>query len=686
MKQARHHLAVITAALVWMTLFIALYFWVYKPINPPMMRAVGGALLDLGTMVVFAVAAGGLGRRILRAFDFSTWSQPEHLAASGIIGFAALSLLVLAVGTLLLNSFSIALLLALIAIVCRGDVIGWLRELITWTRTQVNFTGSGWFKLLKGIIAVCLVLALMLALLPPTKWDVLTYHLAGPKLYVAAGHFYAAPNNHFLGFPQVVDVLYAAQMALTGQLTGSSLLHWAIGALMLLMVGGYTARKFNTAAGLAAVCTILVGPSIWLEMTFPYVDLMPMALSIVGLAAAETWADHHAGQKRYIVLLGFIAGSAMGTKYTALWLAIGLGVLIVWLTWRDSWKTSLISGTIFTVSAAAVLAPWLVRNLLWYDNPVYPLVFESAEMDRIRQEWYSQPESGLLYGSDAWQIPILPIVATVFGVEGKGTFGTGIGPLYLILTPMILLAWSYLTPDERRTVIRAAVVPMTVLIIWTAASAFGSYINQQTRLILYAFPPLAVISGIALESLRRLPSKPLNVGFVVRALVAFTLLLTMVDYVQTTTNSGLFPYFSGQENYQERYLERALGWHYAAMQQINDLPEDANVRFLWEPRYLYCDEKINCRPDSLMDNWYYSRRTVADGSPAEIAAQWQREGTEYLLVYEFGRVFERDNSNFYNEADWTAWNEFVDTYLAEQWVGKLDEGDPQYILYAWKAE
>lgn len=81
-----------------------------------------------------------------------------------------------------------------------------------------------------------------------------------------------------------------------------------------------------------------------------------------------------------------------------------------------------------------------------------------------------------------------------------------------------------------------------------------------------------------------------------------------------------------------------------------------------------------------MDNWYHSRRTVGDGSPAEIAAQWQREGTEYLLVYEFGRAFEQAGSTLYSQADWNAWDEFVNTYLVEQWVGQLDESDPQSIL------
>ena len=67
--------------------------------------------------------------------------------------------------------------------------------------------------------------------------------------------------------------------------------------------------------------------------------------------------------------------------------------------------------------------PWLVRNALYYDNPLYPFVFESAEMDAIRQDWYSQPRSGLIYGDSAWQRPLLLLTATVLGVEGRGLMG-----------------------------------------------------------------------------------------------------------------------------------------------------------------------------------------------------------------------------------------------------------------------
>jgi hypothetical protein len=131
------------------------------------------------------------------------------------------------------------------------------------------------------------------------------------------------------------------------------------------------------------------------------------------------------------------------------------------------------------------------------------------------------------------------------------------------------------------------------------------------------------------------------------------------------------------------------------MRAINDLPENTTVRFLWEPRYLYCDnERIHCTTDSLMDAWYYARRTVGDGSPAAIAAAWQQDSdsySNYLLVYEFGRRFEcgalcgsdEEGSKLYSADDWRAWDEFADTYLVEVWRNG-PEDETRYSLYRWR--
>jgi hypothetical protein len=152
-------------------------------------------------------------------------------------------------------------------------------------------------------------------------------------------------------------------------------------------------------------------------------------------------------------------------------------------------------------------------------------------------------------------------------------------------------------------------------------------------------------------------------------------------------------YFSGEDDYEKKYLEHTLGWHHTTMQQINDLPSGVTVRFLWEPRYLYCDnEHLNCHTDSLMDSWYYARHTIAEGDPAAIADLWRTAGADYLLVYDYGRRFEcgefcgsnEEGSDFYTDADWLAWDQFVSQHLTEVWHNSTPEDGVIYILYRWQ--
>jgi len=692
-------------ALFWAMVILGLYYWVHKPLTPPLTAAIGGALLDMLAALIFTIVGSGLGRYMLRRLDFTSWSTPERLAAAGLVGMSTLSLLVLGVGSVMLNPLSMIVLLVSVALIAARDEVAWTRELLGWLRP--GLPGDRWPRFLAMTTLIMLVIALILALMPPTKWDVLTYHLAGAEQYVDHGRFYAVKHNHFLGFPQLADTLYAGQYALTGRLTGCALLHWVTGVFMLMMAGGYAARRTSSAAGWVTVNTLLIATTIWLEMTFSYADLLPIALAVMGIALAESWqaarhdmleaqADSDASSPPtstmrdlrvgigYLVSLGIVVGFGMSTKYTVLWMGVAFGILVIWMGLRDGWRAAVVFGAVYGIAASITLYPWLIRNAVWYHNPVYPLGFEAAEMDTIRLDWYSRPGSGLIGTSGAWQLLIMPIAATFLGVEGGTGFGTDIGPLFLMLSPLLLLSWKQLPTSERVTVRRMMIVVGVVSFIWAFTAAFGSYVSLRTRFVMYMFGPLAVVSGIALESLRRLPKKPLDFSFVVQALVALTLVFMVVDAVTFLNNSGVQLYFSGEDDYEKDYLEYALGWHYETMRQINRLPEGSTVRFFWEPRYLYCDnDRLNCYPDSLMDSWYHARRTVADGSPEAIAEKW-RPTADYLLVYEFGRNFEKDETDLYTVEDWEAWDIFVKEYLVEEWHNGNSADEIEYVLYRWR--
>ena len=762
----RTSLSLTALALLWAMLVLGLYYWAHKPITPSLAGALGGALLDGAVAGAFVLVGAGVGRGILRRGDLLWGSAPEQIAAAGAVGLPTLSLLLLAVGSLALSGWSVAAALIISGALAGRDALAWARQLAGWLRAPLP--PGRWARFLAALTLGLAGLALILALLPPGKWDALAYHLAGPQQVVERGRFYAAPHNHFLGFPQIVETLFAGQLALTGRLTGAAVLHWSMGALLLLAVGGRAARLGGAVIGWLAALILLSAQTVWIEMSIPYVDLLPMLLAVVGLGVAERWDEarqkapppgplgigwalrlicsrgcrfalphprsaltrlaapspcmergqaerSEAGgevvgaycntplrecgdlvrQKappfaalpglRHAILLGALAGFSIGVKYSALWLVIAFGVLLLWRGRGSGWRAALAYAAVYALAALLVFAPWLLRNALFYGNPVYPLVFESAEMDAIRQDWYSQPRSGLIYGDSAWQIPLLPLTATVLGVEGAGTYGTDIGPLFLLLIPLLLLMRGRLTPSERAWLGMAGLVTGVILAAWLVSAAFGSYISLQTRLVLYLFGPLAIMAALALRGLERLPPRPVQLGFVIQALAALVVALTGVAALRYAGERRVPLYFSGEEGYERAYLEHALGWHYATMQRVNALPPGATVRFLWEPRALYCDsERLRCVPDSLMDGWYYARRAVGQGEPAEIAARWQADGAEYLLVYEFGREYEREHAAPYNPADWLAWEAFVGEFLDEVWRTGTPGDDVQYILYRWR--
>lgn len=683
------------SGLLWIALVLGVYYWVHKPLTRALVEAFAGALLDIGLGIVFLAIAGGVGHRILSMLlgDLIFWSAGERVAAAALFGLSVLSLVIMLVGAFTLDTASIAIVLAVVAILMLQDGLHWLAELRAWL--GAGFPVSRWGRFVAAVVLIVLGITLLIAMMPPAKWDVLTYHLAGPQQYVQHGRFYAAAHNHFLGFPQLLDTLFAGQLALTGRLTGAAIIHWMSGILALMAVGGYVTRRTDAVTGWFAAAVIVTMPSIWLEMTVAYVDLMPIGLAVVALSLADEWRtrraevrDTHCSVRsswRYLIVIGALIGFGLGVKYTALWLVVAVGILIVWISRHEGARCMVTYGAIYGVTVLLVFAPWLVRNAVWYENPLYPLVFESAEMDALRQDWYSQPGSGLIHTSDAWQLPLLPITATFLGVESAGLFGADVGPLYLILIPLLLLSWSHLTGPARQTVRLALIVAAVIGAAWWISAATGSYISLQTRLVFYVFGPLVLVASLGFAALQRLPKKPFDLYFVLQALVSMTFVFTVVDAVRYFNNSGVNLYFSGKADYEERYLEHTLGWHYETMRQINTLPPDKTVRFLWEPRYLYCDHKrLTCYPDSLMDAWYYARRTVSDGHPLAIAQAWRMEGIDYLLVYEFGRAYERETAALYERTDWDAWANFVDEYLFEEWRNGNSEDNVQYILYRWR--
>ena len=282
----------------------------------------------------------------------------------------------------------------------------------------------------------------------------------------------------------------------------------------------------------------------------------------------------------------------------------------------------------------------------------------------------------LYQGGEAWgnwlDFVILPVRATLFGIEGGPGYSASIGPLLIGLGLAAILIWR--TPDERqRSLLRlSALVTLTGFLVWIVAGRFSLYL-LQSRLYLSFFPALAVLAAAGYAGLSRLNLNGVRLGRVAGFLVLLVLGFTTFETGLQTTNQGAAKVILGLST-PSQYRADNLGWFEPAMQSLDQLPAGSRVLMLWEARSLYCLPV--CEPDEIIDRW---RRDRHEGggpnpvSPEEIIQSWKAADYTHLLYYRLGADFIRSQSPNSQADDWNALEallrqlhliqNFGDTYL-----------------------
>jgi hypothetical protein len=191
-------------------------------------------------------------------------------------------------------------------------------------------------------------------------------------------------------------------------------------------------------------------------------------------------------------------------------------------------------------------------------------------------------------------------------------------------------------------------------------------------------PTFAAAGAIGFYGLSRLPRKPVDVYFVARALIALTLIFTLLDVIRDTVRTNTLPYLMGytdKASYVARNAIPGQASYVAAMQELGRLPEGSQVRMMWETRTYYCPDNVTCTGDILFDHW---ARALRGGQTADEAFEgWKAAGDDYLLVFNLGYDFHVQDSRFPENAD------FPETL--EQWMSPIwsDEAGV-YTLYGWR--
>jgi hypothetical protein len=178
-----------------------------------------------------------------------------------------------------------------------------------------------------------------------------------------------------------------------------------------------------------------------------------------------------------------MAGFCYAAKYTA-WTATPYALgSIAWITWKDrkpgAARAVLRNTAVAAAGAALLIAPWMLKNWLWLQNPlspffnnIFPNPYVTVEFERSYRNYLA------LYDLHSrWQIPM--VVTTKGGLSGL------LGPVFL-LAPLALLS---LRRREGRRLLFAALV----------FSVFY-FSNIGTRFLIPALPFVALSLTLALSA------------------------------------------------------------------------------------------------------------------------------------------------------------------------------------------
>ena len=458
------------------------------------------------------------------------------------------------------------------------------------------------------------VLSLLLCALPPdgNEWDALAYHLAFPKLYLQAGRMAEIPFMHQSYFPPLQDMLYLWGLSMGGE-SAAKAMHWAVGMLTVLGAAGFLQRR--GISGMWAAALILGAPAFLWQMFSAYADLATALYASLGLFALAYAVQE--GNRRWLWLSGALMGFALATKYTALLTAGLWGVVgLVWLMRVGQAKLAptLVGAGLL---AAAIGAPWYIRNAVWTGNPVYPFAYE-------------------IFGGKNWS----QAQADAYRND-QLKFGLGREPAQLLLAPWNLAATPapFTDPIGARVGERVFLLPslgvgaLAMPSLWLSGGltqgagyllAFAGlhtvgwfYLMQQIRYWLLLLP---ILAGGGLAALGR-AARWAQLGYA-------SLLALQAGFTLWLMASVYLPLLPLALRDRDAYLDRRLQI-YPALRFLNtQTPPDAGVILLDETRGYYLQRRYlwgNAGHHRLIP--YDQMRTGDD------LAQWMAANSyTYLLI------------------------------------------------------
>jgi len=493
-------------------------------------------------------------------------------------------------------------------------------------------------------ISIMLIVAagsFLWALAPAVRYDSLSYHLAVPMRYLAAGGMIEIPESVQTYWAHYGEMLYTLALLL-GDQPLPSLINFCAGILLTVQIYFLGKHFKNETVGILAALIFYSLPIIGIETATTYVDILVALFVAAAFQAALFW--HREKNDHWLILVGIFSGLAIGTKLTAFWLLLPfLGLLIFYITFikgdiysklsagsidanvrvprRSLWIQGLWKSIITIGLPILVLfTPWLIRDWLWTGNPIFPNynnIFNSSQ-------WFDRGFFFIKANAETFQ--------SFFGFPWLGITdshryyheapGAVLGAL-----PMLSLPWFYSWYPQLRAKRRSYLLIFATALLAVALLFSVAY---HARYLLPLYGLLSIFAAINLETLGQM-------SFAWKKSIGIALGLLFFIYIFSTRLAFTVRWWEIPERYpvkiwldlesQEQFIDRVLPV-YGAFNFL-DRQGAFKVLSIGNELRLYTDSQIFA---PFFSKEAYQTLHVAS-KPDELAQNLEDGAYDYILIY-----------------------------------------------------
>ncbi|MEW6096608.1 MAG: glycosyltransferase family 39 protein [bacterium] len=561
---------------LWIPFLIIIIFDLllsFRIIDLTDLRILEVSLLSLITLTSFC-----LGLKILKILKVQTSSFLEEIAFSVGLGLGCFSYIVLGLGLLglLYDWIFYIVFIVLLSIFC-PELWYLLRGIFASIRAFLHPTFTTFSLVWSIFISLTLILAIILTFVPTLTFDVLVYHLAVPETYVKHHKIIYLPYNCFSNYTFNTEMLFTLGLLLKGDLLAKSI-HFLFGLLSALSIYSLSRRYFNQRTASLSVLTLCSMP---LAIFVAVVAFNDFVITFYEILAVYAFINCDKEKNRgWLLVCGLTCGLAIGVKYFGVFCFIILILSILVRQWHQSSGSKAIKTTIFFASLVLLPnLPWLIKNLVFTGNPVFPLfynIFGGKNWSQFHQSRYLYEMTRYSTGSHFLLKPVVFLWEISFKCGGMDSgIKIPVGPIFIAILPFIL---GLRKLDFSIKYLLAFCV--TFFLLW-------SYTCAVDRFSLPCFVILCVVVAYIIERFKS--NKYLYFSLLVILFINLSWNLFNVSKIIYKNSYFMCLKKDGSEKFMLK--KSIIRNYYDVISYINhNLPKQSKVLFIGEVRSYYCQK------------------------------------------------------------------------------------------------